>query len=85
MFMRYGVAFEIAARMRHAGLSLDQAARAVIDELNELGGRGGVIAVDRTGGSTLPFNTAGMYRGYVLADGKIRTAIWNEPTKSGDL
>lgn len=79
MFMRYGVAFEIAARIRHTGLSLDQAARAVIDELGELGGRSGVIAVDRTGGLALPFNTDGMYRGYVLADGKSHTAIWNQP------
>ena len=79
MFMRYGVAFEIAARIRQAGLSLDKAARAVIDELDKFGGRGGVIAVGRTGAPTLPFNTVGMYRGYVLADGKIHTAIWNEP------
>jgi len=79
MFMRCGVAFEIAARIRHAGQSLGRAARAVIDELAEFGGRGGVIALDHTGGLTLSFNTAGMYRGYVLADGKIYTAIWNEP------
>ena len=77
--MRYGVALEIAARIRHASLSFDEAARAVIDELGEFGGRGGVIAVGRTGTPALPFNTAGMYRGYVLADGKIHTAIWNEP------
>lgn len=79
MFMRYGAAFEIAARLRHAGLPLDTAVRAVVDELGEFGGRGGVIAVDRTGGLALPFNTAGMYRGYVLANGKINTAIWSEP------
>jgi L-asparaginase / beta-aspartyl-peptidase len=79
MFIRYGVAFEIAARVRHVGLPLDEATRAVIDELGEFGGRGGVIAVGRTGKPALPFNTAGMYRGYVLADGKIHTAIWNEP------
>jgi L-asparaginase / beta-aspartyl-peptidase len=69
----------IAARIRHAGLPLDAAARAVIDELVEFGGRGGVIAVDRTGGLALPFNTAGMYRGYVLTNSKIYTAIWSEP------
>ena len=79
MFMRYGVAFEIAARVRHAGLPLDEAARAVIDELGEFGGRGGVIAVGRTGALTLPFNTAGMYRGHFLADGRICTAVWDEP------
>jgi hypothetical protein len=56
MFVRYGVAFEIAARVRHAGLSFDQAARDVIRELAELGGQGGIIALGRTGAinSTAP-------------------------------
>jgi beta-aspartyl-peptidase (threonine type) len=78
-FIRYGAAFEIAARLRHAGQSLHQAAEAVIEALAKLGGRGGVVAVDRTGALALPFNTSGMYRGYVRADGAIRTAIWDEP------
>ncbi len=78
-FIRYGTAFEIAARLRHAGQSLQQAARAVVDALAAFGGRGGVIAVDRTGSLALPFNTDGMYRGYVRTDGTIHTAIWDEP------
>jgi L-asparaginase / beta-aspartyl-peptidase len=78
-FIRYGAAFEIAARLRHAGQSLQQAARAVVDALAALGGRGGVVAVDRTRTLALPFNTAGMYRGYVRIDGMIHTAIWDEP------
>jgi beta-aspartyl-peptidase (threonine type) len=78
-FIRYGAAFEIAARLRHAGQSLHQAAEAVIEALAKFGGRGGVVAVDRTGALALPFNTSGMYRGYVRADGAIRTAIWDEP------
>jgi L-asparaginase / beta-aspartyl-peptidase len=78
-FIRYGVAFEIAARLRHGNQSLHQAACAVIDELGELGGRGGLVAVDRVGAVMLPFNTAGMYRGYVGPDGSIYTAIWDEP------
>ena len=78
-FIRYGAAFEIAARLRHADQSLRQAAEAVIEALAKLGGRGGVVAVDRTGALALPFNTSGMYRGYVRADGTIRTAIWDEP------
>jgi L-asparaginase / beta-aspartyl-peptidase len=77
-FIRYGAAFEIAARLRHAGQSLHQAADAVIEALAKFGGRGGVVAVDRTGALALPFNTSGMYRGYVRADGAIRTAIWDE-------
>ena len=78
-FMRYGIAFEIAARLRHAGQPLQQAAEAAVDALAEFGGRGGVVAVDRSGALALPFNTAGMYRGYVRADGAIHTAIWDEP------
>jgi len=78
-FIRYGAAFEIAARLRHAGQSLQEASRAVVDALAAFGGRGGVIAVDRTRSLALPFNTAGMYRGYVRTDGTIHTAIWDEP------
>ena len=78
-FMRYGAAFEISARLRHAGQSLRQAADAVIAALAELGGRGGVVAVNRSGGLALPFNTSGMYRGFVRAGGAIYTAIWDEP------
>ncbi|MBV8334921.1 MAG: isoaspartyl peptidase/L-asparaginase [Alphaproteobacteria bacterium] len=78
-FIRYGVAFEIAARLRHGSQSLHQAACAVIDELRNIGGRGGVVAVDRAGAVALPFNTAGMYRGYIGPDGSIYTAIWDEP------
>ena len=82
-FIRYGAAFEIAARLRHAGQSLQQAAYAVVEALAEFGGRGGVVAVDCTGALALPFNTAGMYRGYVRADAAIHTAIWDEPYLSG--
>ena len=78
-FIRYSVAFEIAARLRHAGQLLDQAASAVVNELGALGGSGGVIAVDHTGALALPFNTEGMYRGYVREGGKIHTAIYDEP------
>ena len=78
-FMRYGAAFEIAARLRHAGQSLQEAARAVVAALAAFGGRGGVVAVDPAGALALPFNTTGMYRGFVLTDGRTQTAIWDEP------
>jgi beta-aspartyl-peptidase (threonine type) len=78
-FIRYGVGFEIAARLRYTDQPLDQAARAVIDELGALGGMGGVVAVDCTGALTLPFNAEGMYRGYVWDGGAIHTAIYDEP------
>jgi beta-aspartyl-peptidase (threonine type) len=82
-FIRHGAAFEIAARLRHAGQSLERAARAVIDELAAAGGSGGVVAVDRVGALVLPFNTAGMYRGHVREGSALHTAIYDEPYRSG--
>jgi L-asparaginase / beta-aspartyl-peptidase len=78
-FIRYGVGFEIAARLRHAGQALDRAAPAVIGELGALGASGGVVAIDRAGVLSLPFNTEGMYRGYVREGAMIHTAIYDEP------
>jgi beta-aspartyl-peptidase (threonine type) len=78
-FIRYGAAFEIAARLRHARQPLEAAARGVIDALAAFGGSGGVIAVDRTGALSLPFSTAGMYRGYARDRGSLHTAIYDEP------
>ena len=80
IFIRYAAAHEIASRMRHAGQSLEQASRAVvIDMLAPAGGSGGVIAVDHTGHVSLPFNCSGMYRGVARGDGRILTAIYDEP------
>ena len=46
------------------GRSLAQACDAAVNRLAELGGDGGLIAVDHLGNIALPFNTGGMYRGY---------------------
>lgn len=81
-FIRYAAAFAIAARLRFTGQTLDQATRAVIDELAAAGGAGGVVAVDRDGALALPFSTAGMYRGYVRDGVAIHTAIYDEPYRS---
>ncbi len=81
-FIRHVAAFAIATRLRYGGQSLEQAARAVIDELAAAGGSGGVVAVDHAGVLALPFNTAGMYRGYVRDGGAIHTAIYDEPFRS---
>lgn len=80
VFIRFAAAQEISARMRLAGQSLEQAARSVVmDVLAPNDGSGGVIAVDKDGGYSLPFNCAGMYRGVVTGDGVLRTAIYDEP------
>jgi len=76
-FIRLAVAHSISARMRHLGESVEDAARAVIHEdLQALGGTGGVIALDREGNITMPFNTPGMFRGYVDSEGTLVVQIY---------
>ncbi|MEM9916979.1 MAG: isoaspartyl peptidase/L-asparaginase, partial [Bacteroidota bacterium] len=76
-FIRYAVAYDIHALMDYKGLSLDAAAEHVINEkLKEKGGSGGIISVDHLGNVSMPFNTAGMYRGYVKAGGERATLIY---------
>ncbi len=64
-FIRYAVAHDISAMMEYKGVSLQEAANTVINEkLKAAGGTGGVVALDKNGNVAMPFNTAGMYRGY---------------------
>jgi len=64
-FIRATVGRDVPALMEYRGMSLKDAAQAALDKIARLGGTGGLIAIDRQGNITLPFNTAGMYRGYV--------------------
>jgi beta-aspartyl-peptidase (threonine type) len=78
-FIRGTVAHDVCATVRYTGDSLEEAAARVIHEsLNEMGGTGGVIAMDSDGSITMPFNTAGMYRGYIDIHGDILIAIYRE-------
>ncbi|WP_101925174.1 MULTISPECIES: isoaspartyl peptidase/L-asparaginase family protein [Luteimonas] len=78
-FLRAAVAHDIAARIAYGGQSLQAAADAVIvDVVPGLGGDGGAIAVDRDGNIAMPFNTSGMYRGWVHGDGRRGTAIFRD-------
>lgn len=82
-FIRYTVAHDISALMEYKGLTLDSAARLVVnDKLVKAGGTGGVIAVDGKGNISMPFNTEGMYRGYKTSEGKSAVYIFSdEPQK----
>ena len=77
-FIRASVAHEVSARMRHAGESVEHAAAAALEKARKLGGTGGLIALDRRGNFTMPFNTSGMYRGAVGADGRPRVSIYKD-------
>ncbi|GEO06386.1 isoaspartyl peptidase/L-asparaginase [Adhaeribacter aerolatus] len=76
-FIRSVVAHDIAALMAYKGLSVKNAAEEVVmKKLVKLGGEGGVIALDQNGNFAMPFNSAGMYRGYIKADGKSEVLIY---------
>ena len=78
-FIRNAVAHDIAARMAYRGDTLQAAADAVIlQRVPELGGDGGAIAIDAQGNIALPFNTTGMYRGWIAMDGSRGTAIFRD-------
>ena len=63
-FIQAVAAYDVAARMKYGGQTLDQAARGALDRVVELGGEGGLIAVDARGSFASPFSSEGMYRGY---------------------
>ncbi|MFC3831671.1 MULTISPECIES: isoaspartyl peptidase/L-asparaginase family protein [Deinococcus] len=70
LFIRFAVGHDIHARMLYGGQSLETAASGLIHgDLAALGGAG-LCAVDRAGTVTLPYNTEGMYRGWISADGQ---------------
>src|SRR5439155_16695900 len=70
LFIRHAVAHDLAARMKYLKRPLTEAAAEVLQGLpKEPGGVGGLIALDRQGHVALPYNTNGMLRGYVTADG----------------
>ncbi|CAN5415774.1 isoaspartyl peptidase/L-asparaginase [soil metagenome] len=75
-FIRSGVARDVAALMEYKGLSVQEAAQAALDKVGKLGGTGGLIALDGKGNFAMPFNTSGMYRGWVGADGKVNVEIY---------
>jgi beta-aspartyl-peptidase (threonine type) len=78
-FIRYAVAHDIAALVEYKKLPIEAAAAEVIlKKLKAAGGEGGVIALDAKGNFTAPFNTEGMYRGYVTRDGKIKIMLYDE-------
>jgi len=75
-FIRLVAGYDVSAMMEYSGLSLEQAANAVIDKIGALGGAGGLVAIDQNGNISLPFNTAGMYRGRVDSTGRVEIKIY---------
>jgi beta-aspartyl-peptidase (threonine type) len=75
-FIRAAVAHNVSALIEYRGMKLEEAAQMALDKAKKLGGEGGLIAIDKHGNIALPFNTSGMYRGYVDPDGKLVVEIY---------
>ncbi|MFH0735732.1 MAG: isoaspartyl peptidase/L-asparaginase [bacterium] len=70
-FIRNVVAYDVSALVEYKGMSLNDAATYVIeDKMKELGGSGGLIALDKYGNISIIFNTPGMFRGFITDSGK---------------
>jgi beta-aspartyl-peptidase (threonine type) len=70
-FIRAVAAHQVAERMRLGGQSLQEALDAVLADVETLGGKGGLIAVDPNGDAAWGFTTPAMYRGMADATGRI--------------
>jgi beta-aspartyl-peptidase (threonine type) len=78
-FIRAVAAYDVACLMEYKGLSLEEAARIVVqDKLAPVGGEGGLIAIDADGNITLPFNSEGMYRASRREGEAAQLAIYKE-------
>ncbi|CDZ58255.1 isoaspartyl peptidase/L-asparaginase family protein [Neorhizobium galegae] len=78
-FMRYAVGHEVAARISYLGESLEKAAAKVIQEdLKQHDIGAGLVAVGADGSITAPYNTDGMFRGWVTPEGEFYVATHGE-------
>lgn len=74
--IRATAARTIAAKIEYQNKDLKTATQETIDEIEKMGGDGGLIALDKDGNIAMPFNTAGMYRGAITDSGEIFIEIY---------
>jgi beta-aspartyl-peptidase (threonine type) len=75
-FIRHAVAYNLCARYLHLKETVKEAADHIIHyELNAQEGNGGLIAIDKNGHIAMPFNSAGMFRGFLYKEKEARTVV----------
>lgn len=68
-FIRHVVAYNLSTRVKLLHQPIEEAADYIIHtELNANAGNGGLIAVDKQGNFAMPFNSGGMFRGYLYKE-----------------
>ena len=77
-FLLSALAHDVHARIAYGGVDLDSACAGALGRVGELGGTGGLIAIDRDGAIAMPYNSEGMYRAWAGEDGVVRVAIYAE-------
>jgi beta-aspartyl-peptidase (threonine type) len=78
-FIRYVVAYTVSVLMEMKSMSLADAANYLINrKLVDAGGAGGLIAVDKNGDVAMPFNTEGMFRGYLKSTGEKEVLMYKK-------
>lgn len=78
-FIRGMVAYDISAMMEYAQKTLQESAQEVIQKkLTKLGGTGGIVALDKEGNVAMEFNTPGMYRAHMNAQGDLTLGIYKK-------
>ena len=78
-YIRTVAAHQICMKVTQMRVPLKRAAAEVINqEIPSMGGNGGAIALDAEGHVAIPFNTDGMYRGWIGADGVPHVAIYGD-------
>ena len=76
-FIRYVVAYTVSALMKYKNMSLQDAGDEIINKtLKNVNGEGGLISVDKDGNVAMPFNTPGMFRGYIKSTGEKEILIY---------
>ncbi len=76
LFIRSTAAYSVSARILYHNQTIAGAAQEAVDDIRDLGGIGGLIALDRDGYLAMPYHAVGMYRGSVDKRGDIHVALY---------
>lgn len=75
-YIRTSAAKTVAAKYEYQNKDVKTATQEVMSEIENMGGDGGLIALDRNGNMAMTFNTEGMYRGAITNNGEIEVEIY---------
>ncbi|MGA1832572.1 isoaspartyl peptidase/L-asparaginase family protein [Rhizobium wenxiniae] len=78
-FIRYAVGHEVASRINYLGEDLEKAAgKVIMEDLKPHNIGAGLVAVTADGSIAAPYNTDGMFRGWVTSEGQFFVATHSE-------